>query len=397
LTEPKAGSDFQAPVPDYEGGSIVNLMSSILTGLGSQAEPYVGLRQLDPKRLQAARNVVLMVIDGLGYDYLMRRGAGGALSRNLEARITSVFPPTTVSAITTFLTGLAPQQHGLTGWFTFFRELDRVVTVLPFKPRCGGPSFRDLGIEAGTVFDGSSVFERVQVRSYVVLPRRIVDSDYSRAHSGPAERLAYDSLEGYFQLVRDLLHVNHDRKYVFAYWPELDELGHRYGVESAEVAAHFADLDRAFGDFLESIQETQTALIVTADHGAIESGSTKRISLDDHPALANTLTLPLCGEPRTAFCYVHPASRRLFEQYVSTKLEHCATLFTSGELIEAGYFGLGEPHSCLADRVGDYALLMKDDYSIKDWLPGEQRFVLAGVHGGLSEEELYVPLIVAPT
>jgi hypothetical protein len=38
---------------------------------------------------------------------------------------------------------------------------------------------------------------------------------------------------------------------------------------------------------------------------------------------------------------------------------------------------------------------MKDRYVIKDWLPGEGRFVHVGVHGGLTREELYVPLAVA--
>ena len=49
----------------------------------------------------------------------------------------------------------------------------------------------------------------------------------------------------------------------------------------------------------------------------------------------------------------------------------------------------------LAERVGDYTLLMKDRYVIKDWLPGEGRFMHVGVHGGLTREELYVPLVVA--
>jgi hypothetical protein len=382
------------PLPDYKGGSIVNLMSSLLTALGAESRSYAPLAQLAPERLTAARNIVLMVIDGLGYEYLLQRGVGGTLFRHLEARITSVFPPTTATAIATFLTGTAPQQHALTGWFIYFKELGTVTAVLPFKPRYGGTPFSEAGVDARTFFDQPSVFERIQARSYVVLPKRIVDSDYSRANSGRAERRGCKSLEEYFRCVHDILHEGEERKYVYAYWADLDGLAHVHGIESAEVATHFAEIDAGFADFLQSIRGTRTSVIVTADHGFVDSAPRELISLDDHPTLADTLTLPLCGDARTAYCYVHPGKRDVFEKYVETRLGHCATLMRSEELIEGGYFGLGQPHPRLADRVGHYALLMKQNYAIKDWVLGEHRFIPVGVHGALSKEELYVPRIV---
>lgn len=38
---------------------------------------------------------------------------------------------------------------------------------------------------------------------------------------------------------------------------------------------------------------------------------------------------------------------------------------------------------------------MKENYVIKDWLPGERQYRQIGVHGGMSPEEMFVPLIVA--
>jgi hypothetical protein len=37
---------------------------------------------------------------------------------------------------------------------------------------------------------------------------------------------------------------------------------------------------------------------------------------------------------------------------------------------------------------------MKQNYVIKDWLLGERRYVHVGVHGGVSEQEMHVPLII---
>ena len=38
---------------------------------------------------------------------------------------------------------------------------------------------------------------------------------------------------------------------------------------------------------------------------------------------------------------------------------------------------------------------MRGRHTIKDWLPGEKRFLHIGNHGGTSAEEMYVPLILA--
>ena len=105
--------------------------------------------------------------------------------------------------------------------------------------------------------------------------------------------------------------------------------------------------------------------------------------------------LPLCGERRVPYCYVQPGQEAAFEHYVKTRLDHCAGLYRSAELIAQGWFGLGPANPRLAERVGHYALVMKDNYTIKDWIPGEQRYLTVGVHGGVSAAEMYVPLIVA--
>src|SRR4051812_17482245 len=102
-------------LPDYDGGSLVNLMASIVDGCGGAAR-HPPLGALPPAELSSARNVVLLIVDGLGDFYLRRRGAGSALAAGRRSPMTSVFPPTTASAITTSYTGATPLEHGLTGW-----------------------------------------------------------------------------------------------------------------------------------------------------------------------------------------------------------------------------------------------------------------------------------------
>ena len=227
----------------------------------------------------------------------------------------------------------------------------------------------------------------------MVAPQRILDSDFNSVYSGHARKYGYTSLGHFFETIGDALHENPERKYVYAYYSEIDTLAHVYGTQSPQVTAQFAALDERFGRFLQAITGSDTALIVTADHGFIDAEPAQVIDLDTHPRLAETLLLPLCGERRVAYCYVHPEKTQQFESYVGTELADCATLFKSAQLIERGYFGLGSPHPRLLERVGHYTLIMKQNYTIKDWLLGERRHTQIGVHGGVSEAEMGVPLI----
>jgi arylsulfatase A-like enzyme len=154
-------------------------------------------------------------------------------------------------------------------------------------------------------------------------------------------------------------------------------------------------VDAGFARLLAELAGTDTLVVATADHGFVDTHREKVIELDDHPDLAETLLVPLCGEPRVAYCYVRPSAQRAFEHYVETRLSHCATLARSADLIAQGWFGPGAAHPHLAERIGDYTLVMKDGYAIRDQVPGERRHRQIGVHGGTSEEEMLVPLVVA--
>ncbi len=378
-------------MPDYCGGSIVNLMSSIMQAFEAGAQPYAPLAALPPKSL-ATRNIVLLVIDGLGHDTLIAHCPDGVLVRHLRGRITSVFPATTASAVTTFLTGTAPQQHGVTGWFTYFRELAAVLAVLPYQPRHGSPTPK---IPARALLDHLPVFDRLQACSHVVAPKRIVYSEFNAAHNGRAQPHGFGTLAQMFETIAHIVRGPGERNYIYAYWPELDRLAHEHGIASRETLAHLAELDAALGKILADLSGTGTTVIVTADHGFIDARADQTIELERHPQLARMLSLPLCGERRAAYCYVHDSERQRFVEYVAACLGEYAELRDSMYLIEAGYFGLGPPHPRLQERIGDYTLIMKDRSVIKDWLPGEPRYVQIGVHGGMCPQEMYVPLIVA--
>jgi len=382
-------------LPDYDGGGIVNLMASIATALGAPAGPYAAVRGAGLGQLLASRErVVLIVVDGLGHRYLTRNYPGSTLCRSLHGSLTSVFPSTTATAITAFLTGLAPAQHGITGWHMYFPDIAAIGAVLPLRTRQMDRPLTALGFDPARFFDRPSLFDRLPVRSFVVSPERIVNSVFNRLHSGTAERRGYGSLEQMFASILSCLRAAAGRRYIYAYYADFDSVAHEHGVNSRQADHVVRRFDAAFSAFLSHASGLDATVVVTADHGFIDSPPEWLVELDDHPDLRATLRLPLCGERRAAYCYVQPAQAGDFERYVQCRLADQAWLHRSEALIEQGWFGPGAPHAKLKDRVGDYTLVMKDNWTIKDSMPGEARHRQIGVHGGVTEDEMIVPLVV---
>jgi hypothetical protein len=376
--------------PDYHN-SIVNLVASISAALGGAPGPYPALDWLEQEILTDGA-IVLLIVDGLG-DAFLEGHPGSFLHNNRSGRLSSVFPTTTATAITSFMTGVAAQQHAITGWFMWLRELGCVATTLPFNPRYRGPCFDALGLTPRQFIGNGSLFDQLAVECHTVNPAFIADSPYSLALSGRAQRHSYRSFEEMAARITEQT-ADGRRKLLIAYWPEFDSLAHENGIGSEAMAGHFAMLDKAIGKLHAGLRQCGARLLITADHGLIDTDEQHTIRLDDHLELADCLALPLCGEPRTAYCYVRPGKQQQFEHYVTTQLGHACQLMESAQLIAAGYFGLGDSHPQLQYRVGDYTLQMKENYVIRDRLLTEKPFTQRGVHGGLSPEELYVPLII---
>jgi len=374
--------------PDYTGGGLVNLLASIVAGRGGEPRHPL-LTSLPPQEISDARNVLLLIIDGLGDGYLQRRGPGGELARRRRTAITSVFPPTTAAAITTSYTGCTPLEHGLTGWYTYFGAAGCVSAVLPFKSRGDQLPLTDRGVTAGQIFVEEPLFRKIPVRSIVVTYRPLIDSEYNVRHCEGAERYGYETLQGFISEIEKAVKSGPERKFIYAYWPQYDTTSHRYGSESDRAAEELEKIDAAFGRLLARLSGTDTLVIATADHGFVDSAPEESLELPS--SLASQLRFPLCGERRVAYCYVH--SQNNFLQEAKHHFGDRAEVRPSRELLEEGWFGRGAPHPSFAERIGDVALLMRGRYTLKDWTPGEARYLHIGNHGGTSADEMMIPLI----
>ncbi len=377
--------------PNYQH-SIINLAASIAQACGYSPIHTTPLSILSPADLKLKTNIVLVVVDGLGYRYLLEKANEGGLKKYLKDSLTSVFPSTTASAITSFVTGQSPKTHGATGWFMFLKELGTVVALLPFASRYGA-SLSSAGITPYDIIGVPSLFNQLDRRVVVISPQHLISSAFSEYAYQGAENIGYHDLTAFFEQIEVTLNQVREPQFVYAYWPEFDGLCHQHGVASEVVFDHYLALEAKFDALFSAVQHSDSTIIITADHGLIDTSVAQTVYVKDHPILAACLSLPLCGEPRVAYCYVQVRHQQTFESYVRNELTEVCELYKASDFIEAGYLGDGCAHPLLNERLGDYVLLMKGHFIIKDTLLGERVFQPIGVHGGLTEDELLVPFI----
>jgi predicted AlkP superfamily pyrophosphatase or phosphodiesterase len=382
-------------LPNYKDGSILNLMSSIGKNFGWNSK-YKPLKLLPPEELKDSKNVVLMVIDGLGYEYLMKSGKGSIFNQYLKGKMTSVFPSSTTSAIPAFMTGDACVKHGMTGWNVFLKEFGSIAIPLPYVLKIDKTFSLGQKKDIKEIFDIEPFTNKIKVNSYNVVFNVIAKSDFTKAASGKMKMKEYKDTKDYFKKIERVIKSNKKKKYIYAYYPEHDHYSHEEGVGSKRVLNHFKKLNKELKLFLKSIEGTSTTLIITADHGEIDSPNSKVVNLEKHPKLNALLSNKLCGESRFVYCYVKSGKGKEFEKYVKTKLKHACELYKNEDLVKKDFFGLYGQHEKLLDRIGDYVLIMKDNYVFYDKLnyKGKKLERNIGDHGGLSKEEMLVPLIV---
>ena len=344
----------------------------------------------DLEFLRDCSKAVLLSLDGLGYDFLQKYGKDSFLAKQCVVKITSTFPATTGAAQTALETGVAPLQHGITGWNMYLKELGTVSRVLLFEPRWGKCKFADAAIEFQAIFTEKKVFEKINAPYSLVLPRVIIDG-YK-----PFDKknlFVYDDLAGMVRHIKKAANVP-GRRYIYAYWLELDKICHKHGCASAKAAAHFWEIDAAVAGLAKSLAKTGTSLVVTADHGLIDIPQNGRIVLNrDFPEIYDCLSLPLSGDTRAPYCFLKSGRTAEFKKLVKQKMPFCK-LQKSAEFIKRGAFGIGDTNPKIFDRVGDYILVCDNGHLVRDYVMGETPVPMEGFHGGMSAAEMFVPLVV---
>ena len=379
--------------PAYGGGSILDLVHWIRARL--QLKPAdVGVPLAGGLPTAGGQRLVLGLFDGLGDLYLRRQGAHSAMLAARRAGLSSVFPSTTASAVTTLMTGLSPASHGLNGWVCRGHGSVGLFEPLPMIYHDTRKPLRHF-LRRRRLFPYRSLYQGLGCISFVISPAWLIDSDFSRLHSRGAAVAGYRSLDEVPELLAFALERLGPRGLIHLYVPHFDATAHDHGMASPELAAMFARLDDCFARLAECCDAGEATLLATADHGLIDAPEDQMICLGADAGIGSMLAAPLWGERRAAFCALRPGSEQAFRDAIAVRWPERIDVLGARQVLDSGLLGPGRPHRDLAVRIGDLLLLPRGAGTIVDAAQPQDVHRLVAVHGGLSPEEMSVPLLVA--
>ncbi|MBN1967848.1 MAG: alkaline phosphatase family protein [Candidatus Delongbacteria bacterium] len=373
--------------PDFNGGCTINLLSSILNSFNVKWK-HNELNLLSSNEIKKYKNRIVFLIDGLGYNYL-KKNSNSFLYKNLRGAIDSVFPSTTTCSLTTFSSGLNVIEHGFTGWYMKMDEISKhPFMILPLAERKPNSKFKPDDEKLKSILPDS--ISNYIKDSHLLIPDYVGCNSFCTGSSPKSKSHIYTSFDELVEIVSKLTYEDGE-KYIYIYNPLLDSRSHEFGVNSKEANDVFYELDN-LSEKLFMKSNNNSIIIYTADHGQLDTENSKVIVFNDYPELMDLLSYPLCGEPRCAYVYTNN-KRKFYEkviQYLGEKIE----IYDSVKLVEAGYFGDGKENLEFKNRIGDFILIPKENYILCDFIDGEERQFNIGNHGGLSEDEVKIPLVV---
>lgn len=367
-------------MPRYDSAGLAGVLPAVAASLG--IPPYAGRDEL--LALAPARRAVVVLVDGLGYELIRRRGGHAPFLRSLlpaAYRITAGFPSTTATSMGTFGTGLPPGAHGLLGYEVLVPGEDRLVNELSWED---GPDPLRWQPEP-TVFE---VAERAGVSVTRVGPAFFDGSGLTRAAVRGGTFRAADLLPARVDATLSAVRAE-QRSLVYLYWGELDKVGHVYGCQSWEWGDEVEAIDAELARLVRSVP-SDTAVYITADHGMVDAPHALRIDLAHDAELAAGVR-HVGGEPRALQLYCEEGAASDVAATWGERVGERAWLRTRDEAVREGWFG---PVTAVnAPRIGDLVVAMRDNFAIVDSRRARpQLLALVGLHGSLTEDESAVPL-----
>lgn len=374
-------------LPNYEH-SILNLITSILKNYKVETK-HKSLENIDNILNKNHKNVVLLILDGMGEHILNKISPSGYFNKNKIDCITSVYPSTTTAAITTYYSGKPPYETGWIAWSQYFKEYGRAVDMLPQRESYKGESLKDAKINVfEEVVKYKTVFEMIEeaspnVKAYEIMPT------YSEKKSTRSMRA--DTTDEIISNI-EMLCKNNDKNFILAYCDNPDGLLHKYGTKSEEVKEFLIETENKIEKMCENLPE-DTVLIISADHG--HKDIEKAYTLLDYPEIQECLILPPSLESRTVAFWVKEDMKKEFEKRFNQIFEGEFWLMTKEEFLGKNFLGFGEKHKKIDDFIGNYIALSISSSMIRlETFLAEGKKVKKSTHCGLTKEEMEVPIIL---
>jgi len=363
--------DDQPMLPAYGQGCVTDLIPALL-----EPSDEIVLDEIVGPEIVDAPSVVVLVLDGLGWNQLQaRRSIAPTLASMAGGAVTTVAPSTTATALTSISTGAAPGVHGVVGYRI---DVDgEVLNTLRWTTGRGDARQR---IVPGD-FQPEPAF--LGQRPLVITMAGFEGTGFTMAHLAEVRHRGWHTLPGIAVNIRQAVAAG--EPFVYAYYDGIDKTAHVHGF-AEHYDAELAACDRLVADLMMALPRG-TAIVVTADHGIVDC-------LGHGVALAPEVERHIdrqSGEARFRWLHAEPGHHR--DLLASATEAHADTAWVRSvdEVIDEGWFGPVVTDAARS-RLGDVAVVAKGQHYFLD--PADApRIELIGRHGSLTADEMLVPML----
>ncbi len=363
------------------GGLVRSLADVVPSGAAALGVPgFTDVLGLGP-----ARHVVVCLVDGLGANILGRALDHAPVLAQLDgAPIAAAFPTTTPVGLGTLGTGTLPGRHGLVGAAFWLPEIDDVLEPLHWG---GDPTPVAVQPEP-TVFEVAS---RAGVSVATITAAEYRESGLTRAVLRGGEYWAVAPGDGAARVeALRAVQAGAERTLSYVYWGEVDRVGHEFGVDSDQWRAALGRADAVVHTLVDALAPG-AVLVVTADHGMVDTPMDQAVVVDDNRALTAGVRR-VVGDPRARHVYVRPGAEADVHAAWTAVLGDRVQVLTRLEVIDGGLMGEVDPF--VAERIGDLMAVSRGQVKLATRSDARVS-ALIGQHGALTDDEVLVPALVA--
>lgn len=360
--------------PDYRN-SIMNVSNTFLHHYGIET-PYNGIPELEHALQSNPDHIIYVLLDGLGTNIIKKHlKESDGLRKYMVKEITSVFPPTTVAATNSVLSGQPPITTGYLGWVQYFKQVDSNVTVFLntdfYNPKVS--------------FDYSIRDEHL---SYKNIMTQINEARSDVDAGSIVPKIIGGTTESFGDAVEQVLlsTQNKDQTFTYLYWTNPDLTEHQYGTDGKETIEVLHCLNRDFEELIENVPDN-TMVVAIADHGLTD---VEELFISKYKDLLSMLKRKPSIEPRAINFFVKDGMLEAFKEEFNKHFKDVYMLLTKQELLDQELLGIGEKHELLDMFLGDYIGIATSNILFS--LNGKKSY--KAHHAGLLDDEMMVPLII---
>ena len=273
-------------MPDYNH-SILNLITSILKNYKIETK-YNSLEKIDDLLKKQYKNVVLVILDGMGENVLRNASPNGILSKNKIDTITSVYPCTTAAAMTTYYSGKPPIETGWIAWSQYFKEYGKNINVFPETDSFTNEKLRIKSPKVSELIGYKTVYEQIKeqnIGAYEIMPSNCAKKAKIVLNANTIEEMC----EGIVTLCE-----SNENKFIMAYNDNPDYILHETGCYSEQTKQFILKTEQEFEKMVKKLKDT--LVIVSADHG--HQDIKENIDILELKELQDCLLIPATLEPR---------------------------------------------------------------------------------------------------